>query len=154
MRDAMGGTVVLVIIVAFIVIVLAYLAFNVNYTKAFRMKDKIISVYDDYNGKCHISGVSPDDKSCEKEINYYARQIGYNIRDLKCPEGFTEDGKNGYCYKETILKSDAPDAFSSTEEVYYTIVTKINLDVPIINNILNLEFFYISGETKIYKRHK
>ena len=44
MRDALGGSVTIVIIVVFIVIVLGYLAFNVNYTKAFRMKDKIISV--------------------------------------------------------------------------------------------------------------
>ena len=52
MRDAMGGTVVLVIIVVFIVVTLGYMAFNVNYTKAFRMKNKIISVYEDYKGDC------------------------------------------------------------------------------------------------------
>ena len=31
MRDAMGGTVTLVIIVVFIVVALGYMAFNVNY---------------------------------------------------------------------------------------------------------------------------
>jgi hypothetical protein len=46
MRDAMGGSVALVIIVVFIVIALGYMAFNVNYTKAFNMKNKII--YLDY----------------------------------------------------------------------------------------------------------
>ena len=45
MRDALGGTVVLVIIVVFIVIVSGYMAFNVNYTKAFRIKNKIVDNY-------------------------------------------------------------------------------------------------------------
>ena len=49
MRDAIGGAVNIVIIVVFIVIVLAYLAFNVNYTKASRMKNKIIATYEDYD---------------------------------------------------------------------------------------------------------
>lgn len=152
MRDAMGGTVVLVIIVAFIVIVLAYLAFNVNYTKAFRMKDKIISVYDDYNGNCDGAGVSGA-KTCHTEIQDYADKIGYYNRNLSCPNGFNISSTGLYCYKRNDLSSTGDkDALSDKKELYYTIVTKINLDIPIINNILNLKFFYISGETKIYSR--
>ena len=43
MRDALGGIVNITIIVVFLVIVSGYLAFNVNYTKAFRVKNKIIT---------------------------------------------------------------------------------------------------------------
>ena len=43
MRDAIGGVVNITIIVTFLVIVSGYLAFNVNYTKAFRVKNKIIT---------------------------------------------------------------------------------------------------------------
>ena len=35
MSDSLGGTVIIVLIVLFITIVSGYLAFNVNYTKAF-----------------------------------------------------------------------------------------------------------------------
>ena len=52
MRDGIGSTVMITIIIAFIVCASSYLAYNVNYTKAFRMKNKIISVYEDYNGVC------------------------------------------------------------------------------------------------------
>ena len=45
MRDAFGGVANLVIIVVFLTLVSGYLAFNVNYTKAFRVKNKIISLY-------------------------------------------------------------------------------------------------------------
>ena len=50
MRDAFGGAVNIYIIVVFIVFALGYMAFNVNYTKAFRMKDKIVALYEKYNG--------------------------------------------------------------------------------------------------------
>lgn len=144
MRDAIGGTVVLVIIVAFIVIVLSYMAFNVNYTKAFRMKDKIISIYDDYNGNCEAA--------CHKEISDYAKKIGYYVVNLKCPDHFNPYDKY-YCYQRVPIKapdSDPTKTYSVGESEYYRIVTKINLDVPVINNILDLDYFYIYGDTKIY----
>ena len=43
MRDAFGGLMNMVIIIVFLVLVSGYLAFNVNYTKAFRVKNKIIT---------------------------------------------------------------------------------------------------------------
>ena len=43
MRDAFGGIVNISMIVVFLVVVSGYLAFNVTYTKAFRMKNKIIT---------------------------------------------------------------------------------------------------------------
>ena len=43
MRDALGGVVNLAMIVVFLVLVCGYLAFNVNYTKAFRVKNYIIT---------------------------------------------------------------------------------------------------------------
>ena len=63
MRDALGGTVTISIIVIFIVFSLGYMAFNVNYTKAFRMKDKIVAMYEKYNGSCGTD--------CEQEILEY-----------------------------------------------------------------------------------
>ena len=44
MRDAIGGSVNLVIIVVFMLLVSGYLAFNINYTKAFKVKNKIILI--------------------------------------------------------------------------------------------------------------
>ena len=50
MRDSLGGIPILAIVTLFIVIALSYVAFNVNYTKAFRMKNKIIEILQKYNG--------------------------------------------------------------------------------------------------------
>lgn len=146
MRDAMGGSVTLIIIVVFIVIALGYIAFNVNYTKAFRMKDKIISVYDDYNGDC--SGAK-----CKNEIKNYADKIGYSSGAgtggyITCPSGYSQVD-NIYCIDEVENSSQISDARGIKK--HYSIATKINLEIPIIKNIFkDMRFFYIFGETKTY----
>ena len=140
MRDAMGGTTTLVIIVVFIVFALGYMAFNVNYTKAFRMKDKIISIYDKYSGNC--------DSTCNKEIENYAKDIAYSAGTTwACPDkNYTKVGSL-YCYKKVNVKSTS----DGKDKYYYKIITRINIQVPIINNVLNLSIFYIRGDTKTFE---
>lgn len=146
MRDAMGGSVALVIIVVFIVIALGYMAFNVNYTKAFRMKNKIISVYEDYDGECL--------SDCRRAIKEYSKTIGYSTgNNMGCPSGY-KNSDNIYCYKKmenlnTIGDSNIID--DSKKRSYYRIITKINVEIPIINNILDLRIFYITGDTKTFE---
>ncbi len=159
MRDALGGTVVLVIIVVFIVFALAYMAFNVNYTKAFRMKNKIISVYEDFEGDCSSS-------DCQDTITEYARTIGYSYDgSIRCPEGF--DRVRGlYCLKENMVdagKSNSSISIingSSNSSIilsdingkhYFTVITKINLHIPVINRILDLSALYVRGDTKTFE---
>ena len=60
MRDAFGGIVNISMIVVFLVIVSGYLAFNVSYTKAFRVKNKIITTIEQYEGLCD------EDSDCAK----------------------------------------------------------------------------------------
>lgn len=147
MRDAMGGSVALVIIVVFIVIALGYMAFNVNYTKAFRMKNKIISVYEDYNGDCSSS-------ECKKAISDYAKTIGYNTGNrMNCPAGY-RNSEDIYCYYEHRNKNTVRDTGiidDAKDKRYYRIITKINVEIPIINNILDLRIFYITGDTKTFE---
>ena len=146
MRDALGGTVTLVIVVFFIVFALGYIAFNVNYTKAFRMKDKIISLYEDYGGEC--LGLS---SGCQDAISSYAKELGYAVSgNLTCPKGYTPVN-NLYCeLKVEVGKDDDGKNFNPVSKKYYKIITKINLDIPIISNIFDFRFFYISGDTKTF----
>lgn len=146
MRDALGGTVTLVIIVVFIVIALGYMAFNVNYTKAFRMKNKVISVYEDYDGECL--------GECRNAIKEYAKTLGYNTgNNMSCPNGY-QNSDNIYCYKKVSVTGDLKEEGiinDSKNKSYYRIITKINVEVPIINNILDLKIFYITGDTKSFE---
>jgi len=143
MRDALGGSVALVIIVVFIVVALGYMAFNVNYTKAFRMKNKVISVYEDYDGECL--------GDCNEVIKKYATTIGYLSADIVCPSGF-QNVDDLYCIKkiEVHPKSSEEEINELSNRSYYRVITKINIDIPVIKNIFNLRYFQITGDTKTF----
>lgn len=145
MRDAYGGIVNLTFIVAFLVIVSGYLAFSVNYNKAFRVKNKIISAIEE------CEGISSDSSDCaHTEIEGYMKQVGYSV-----PKDFNSDVcsggiiGNGWCAKENVVSSGELGNRS-----YYTVVTAVNIDLPIINNILpNMKIFQVSGNTKTITKH-
>ena len=147
MRDAIGCSFVLVIIVFFIVLVSAYLAFNVNYMKAFRMKDKIISYYEEYNGECK--------SECSNKIKSYADSIGYAPDSFKCSNDLKMDAKGLYCFKQFSRQNnvaDADDVYSDNKQAYYyKIETKINIEIPIVDNLLGIKAFKISGDTKTFQ---
>ena len=149
MRDAFGGTVTLVIVSVFIVIALGYMAFNVNYTKAFRMKDKIISLYEDFDGECGTT--------CQDAIRSYAQTLGYaNDNTLNCDrvgDGYHMGANNLYCYKEEMEIRPQPEGSldDRKEKHYFKIVTKINIKIPIISNIFDFRIFYITGDTKTFE---
>lgn len=141
MRDALGGVVNIAIIVVFMVIVSGYLAFNVNYTKAFRVKNKIISVIENREGLDEIG---------KKEIENYAKSIGYNVNINKCSgewEAVNKD-KGTFCYKR-VSQDKGSDRL---DKGYYEIITFVSIDIPIIKNIMpHIEFFQVRGSTKSIK---
>ncbi len=156
MNEGVGSTTILTIIMFFIAIVSAYMAFNVNYTKAFRMKNKIIAMYEENNGVCG--------SSCQNEIVEYSKKIGYNpAGSLDCnktdvkPLGITDSyGKNVkglWCeYKIKVDKNRASDKVfvDSNDEYYYRILTRINIQIPIIQNLLHLQILNVTGDTKVF----
>ncbi len=147
MRDSLGGAVNVFIIVIFIVFALGYMAYNVNYTKAFRMKNKIVFTYEKYKGKCLAA--------CQEEIKSYADSIGYRPDTLGC--GNHQDPNKLYC----VFALDANSISDMKHKCYYRIVTKININLPIFQNMMKIEgndpnhvgpkgisVFYVWGDTK------
>ena len=144
MRDAFGGVANLVIIVVFINLVSGYLSFNFNYTKAFRVKNKIISLYEQYEGEqCYHN----DTSECNIKIRDYMNALGYDAPYLNL-EGY--NCYYGYCAKKfETEKVDDSVTGDTKKKAYYNIVTQINIDIPIINKILpGLKIFQIAGDTK------
>lgn len=145
MRDAFGGVANLVIIVVFLVLVSGYLAFNVNYTKAFRVKNKIISVIEQYEGACEVVATN----ACHNEIQAYMNSLGYSAPNFSL-DGYDCGNGAGYCIKRVDIASVSSGSTADTKQrAYFKVVTQINIDIPIINKILpGLKIFQISGDTK------
>ncbi len=152
MNDGIGSAVTLTIIVAFIIVVSTYMAFNVNYTKAFRVKNKIVDSYNKYGIACRNALDSSN--PCNKEIEDYARSLGYEPHNVECPELSATDPypvKTKYYCASSHKKPRDPDSVDDGDYYYFSITTTIDIDIPIVKNIFGLRFLTITGDTKTIK---
>lgn len=156
MRDAVGGAVNLVIIVVFMVIVSGYMAFNISYMKAFKVKNKIISTFEEFDGNCD------GQTTCNTVIQEAMRTVGYNVSSMD--ESDAESYSSGestymkrnkakcqlngaYCYVDFYESSCMPG--TKKRYHYYKIYTRVTMDIPIVNKIMEgFRFFQVSGDTK------
>ena len=136
MKDAFGGILNIVFIAVFLVLVSGILGLTVNYTKAFRMKNIVISAIEQYEGHGCFLGT---DSSCKSKIDEGAKSIGYHPVKMNCPSGYEYSG-TFFCYKEQL---------STNKNVYYSVITQVDIDIPIINKIMGLSFFQVHGDTRM-----
>jgi len=141
MKDAFGGILNLVLIVVFLLLVEGILGLVVNYSKAFRMKNTVISAIERFRGYGCFSSEASD---CRNRIDSGAKSIGYFPNyNLNCSQGYTNID-NYFCYKESRSASD--------NHIIYTVVTQVDINIPIINKILSLDFFQVHGDTRVIDR--
>lgn len=134
MREAMGGALLIKLVMFFIVIYVAFLAIAINYSITFRVKNQIINLIEEYEGY----------ELAASSIDKYVSNVGYYKSNKNLAVNFNSDSNTtcqseGYCI--TKLNSD--------RGYYYKVTAYVTFDFPIIGQILN---FPVSGETRvIYK---
>ena len=136
MKDAFGGIVNIVLVAIFLVIVSGILGLVVNYTKAFRMKNVVISTIEQYQG---ASGCfdSAGTTGCMEKMKQKASDFGYSPV-LSCPSDY--DRVEGlFCYKG--VETD-------TGNYTYSIITQVDINIPIINKIMGLSIFQVHGDSR------
>lgn len=152
MKEAIGSTWLIGIIITFIAIFSGFLAYSISYTKAFRVKNEIINLIEKNEGfeksKNNLNNISDSDlkkdTSTEARIFDYIKSLGYNYSNFEnganpCNSQNGELQIGGYC-----LIRYCPNNGEVTR-TYYKVTTYISLSLPIININFNLP---ISGETK------
>lgn len=140
MRDAFGGVLNIFIIAIFLVLVSGILGLTVNYTKAFRMKNFVISAIEEYDGQgCFKDGPS----GCKRKIEEKAKSIGYHPVGVNC-RGYEGRVSDIFCYKENTS--------GSGNNKYYSIVTQVDINIPIINKLMGLSFFQVHGDTRVIRK--
>ena len=149
MQEAFGGILNIFLILIFLVIVEGILAFTVSYTKAFRMKNYVIATIEQYEG----SGCFDDSgqSACMQRIQKRAAHINYRPTvKINCPYG-QEAIANLFCANPEGV-SCASEGENSTQYRCYRIVTQVDINFPIVNKIMGLEFFQVSGETRTIRK--
>lgn len=151
MREAIGATWLLGIVLAFIALFSGYLAFSVNYSKAFRMKDGIIEKIEKHGG--------PNIEALE-DIGEMMDEVGYSSKG-KCASFFNNDSLDwGGVTKNVVTKAwdvtsgdsfnyclQRVDAYSTSGQLsasYYKVYVFFSVSLPIVNTG---SFFHVTGET-------
>ena len=156
MNESVGSSVTLLWIVIFIAVICGYMAYNVNYTKAFRMKNKVIDSINKYGDDC----VNPArSNKCYSELVAYAKEIGYSPAKIKsCPKNSatvssygTSPRKVGNYLCAYKYGSGGEIGFkkSTKDPHYYVITTWIDIDIPLVQNtFVGYKVLSVSGSTK------
>ena len=147
MREAFGGTWILGFVVLFIVLFSGYLAVSVNYTKAFKVKNRIISIIEENEGysTSNYSNMDAENlttlqnsSSTEDKIYAFLKDIGYattEINENRCSDGGYRTG--GYC----VVELQTNQGYK-----YYRVTTFIKLEIPIVWFNITIP---ITGETRV-----
>ena len=169
MKDAFGGIFNLAIVAVFLVVVMGILGLTVNYTKAFRAKNIIISTIEEYGtgDTCFYKG-----RSCFEKIKERLEGISYHPHSLTCPSSGT-DGHNNwstapvdaagqnevlFCFAdERVVGDNYADKYNASKATVgckidphvFTVVTQVDIDIPIVNKIMGLYFFQVKGDTRV-----
>ena len=144
MREATGGALIINIILTFIIPFLALLATSVNYSKAFKVNNRIINLIEKdrgYNAKT------------KSAIDKYLKNVGYVVTTVQntCER---EKGKfTPNASKVTTLNRDIGYKYcvyqvqDGSNKVYYKVVTYMYFDIPIINEVAKIP---VTGETRSF----
>jgi hypothetical protein len=133
LKDAVGGSLLLNLVVVFTSIVILFFAGIMAYSKAYKAKNKIIEVIESYeNYDETVAGVISEDLKLAGYRDASVQQIRQ-----KC--GTTNLNKFGYYYCVYRDNNSVEEGFS------YEVVTYVHFDFPVIGNLL---VFPVKGETR------
>lgn len=146
MRQSIGATWILQLVIIFMLIFVAFLALSVNYTKAFKIKNEMVSIIEKYEG------VSSHEKGSIALINNYLRYYNYQTTG-RCEDGYygvqdlnstaispvSSNNKYYYCVKKT--KSSTA---TFENRATYEVVTFFKFNLPFIGDLFT---FRVTGNT-------
>ena len=135
MREAIGGSWIFTIVIVFIVLFSGYLAVSVNYSKAFKVKNSIITIIE------HNEGLN---SSAQSEIESYLSSAGYFVYSSCSSDekGYSPNNMNTG-YKYCISKRESGE--NNLKKTYYRVRVFFRLDLPVIGGLF---VFPVTGETK------
>lgn len=144
MKEAIGGSWLFLIVIAFLSVFACFISVSVNMSKSYKVKDEIIFLIQKNRGM---------NSATLTEISEYLTDVGYRSTGT-CPEnttgcwyGFSYDNTKSasmnpnFCVKKNVV---AATAVGHPQTAYYSVKVFFKLDMPVINEFLR---FTVDGET-------
>lgn len=155
MKEAIGGTWIFGIVIAFVAFFTAFISFSLNYSKCYKVKNEMLSAIERNNG---INGDSIT------EINKYINSIGYSgvgkcepLSNAACLVGFKKNDNSrsftsittqeyNYCVEKMVMNQSGANSSLTgmPASAYYHVRVFFTLDMPIVGKFFNLK---VEGET-------
>lgn len=138
MREAIANSYVFNIILIFVGIIIVILIGSLSYSKAFKVKTKVINIiekHQEYN-----------DGVVRSEIDEFLKNTGYHV--TSAVNSWTCPNVNGVKAINTIKNYDyCIYRFNTVKGPYYRVTVFISFDIPIISSYLRIP---MTGETRIF----
>lgn len=142
MRETVGNTFIIKLVIVFTLLFSAFLALAISYNKVFKMKNEVLSIIEKYEGV--------NDTSLNI-INNYFYSNGYTTTS-KCPDGYmgvnnfeggavevNSSDKYYFCYKESRLTN------ANINKKVYDVIVFYKFYLPVVGDIFT---FNVKGQTK------
>lgn len=147
MKGAIGNTMVMNIVITFVILTIAFLVGSISYSKAYKVKTKIVDIIEKYDGNFNDSGAS-----IVNEISDFLGSIGYRTVsqtqkvDCKKYEEKSDDKVIGTTlnYDVCIIARNNGNS-TGTKAEHYKVVVYMYFDFPVIGDAIKIP---VSGETK------
>ena len=171
MREAVGGTGLFIIVVAFILLFTGIMSITINHSKAFAVKDDIVQYIENTNGDIYEgsdeSNLSDDFVSILSNDAYWTTSKCQNTNNVDSEDknvfvGYSRDGKllgseepASICIKRTqtdqatyldnTIGEGKYSKGDTTRGCYYEVQVFYKLDIPIISSAFS---YNVKGQTK------
>lgn len=149
MKDAIGGSLLLSLVVVFTSVVILLFAGIITYSKAYKVKNKIIEVIERYDGEImDKSNTSKINAVVLDEINTELNKVGYKISGAPTNSKCSRDSSRGACtnlntssYNYCICSQSG----ATTDGQSFEVITYVHFEFPVVGDLLT---FPVKGETK------
>lgn len=135
MKESIANAYILNIVIVFVVIFIFFFASSLTYSKAFKVKNRIVDIIEKYEAY---------DSKAIAEISASLGEMGYrvNTSNRECPvrNGKTSMTMTYNSYRYCVYE------YTTSKGTYYGVAAYMYFDLPIIGESLE---FPVYGETKI-----
>jgi len=159
MKESISNALITNLIITFLFILVILFAGSSAYTKAFKVKNRIISILERYEMELANNTDTKLPTNINNEINSILSDVGYRVQinnDTKCQTDLKKRFKNNLNdnykiintssnYRYCIARFDTREG-QSMKASYYAVVTYMYFEIPLIGATLE---FPVYGETKI-----
>ena len=161
MKESVGYTVSLNIMIVFITVIIAFLCAALIYFKSNKASNIITSEIEKYEGYNSLS---------ISKIKRNLKTLGYGSHSITCPSTVNDKvtteksitckltdlsdgtGTHGYCVYVCYEEDNFDDGKYLGEYYYYKIRTNMMINIPIINNIMDIPIY--SNTNRLYNFSK